>query len=109
MRDQIPISKSMLDDFESTWRRRRRLAQEAVVAIGWMTVVLSALFLATAVVGLSAGNEVFGLTVLACVPMPPFAFGIVLIVVRRDVRKADNVLLMIDDIRRRGPAEGGRP
>lgn len=107
MTDQILISESMLDHFESTWRRRRRMARDVMGDIARPALALSILFLVFAVAALFAGNEVFGLTVLACLPMPSVATGIVLLVARRDARKADEVLLMIDGIRRRGPTTGG--
>jgi len=109
MTDQIQIPEYMLDDFESTWRRRRRLAKESVGYFLTLMTALSAIFLAFAIGLLFAGNEVGGLTILACVLIPAAACGFVLLIIRRDMRKADDVLLMIDGIRRRGPAEGGRP
>ena len=109
MNDEIRIPEYMLDDFESSWRRRRRLAGEAVGPMAWMMLFCSVALLAFAVALLFDGNEVGGLTVLACVPMPSLAFGIVYLVVRKDARKADGVLRMIDNIRRRGPTTGGCP
>jgi hypothetical protein len=101
MRDQIQIPESMLDDFASSWRRRRRLAEESVGYFSTLMAVLAAIFLAFAVGLLFSGNEVGGLTVLACVPIPAASLGLVHLVVRRDV------LLMIKGIRQRGPTTGG--
>ena len=109
MRDQFLISGDMLDDFEIRCRRRRWLAMATAGDTGWMSVLLSAIFLATAIVVLFAGNDVFGLILIACVPVPAVAFGIVLLVMRREIRQADKALLVIDGIRRRGPVGGGHP
>lgn len=85
------------------------MARNVVGDIARPALALSILFLMFAVAALFAGNEVFGLTVLACLPMPSVAMGIVLLVVRRDARKADDVLKMIEGIRQRGPVDGKRP
>ena len=92
------------DDIDYVVRRSRerqdetRELQRSVMRL--MAVPLAVL-LVGCVVGFAIGNQVLGLTLLLCVPMPAGAFVVVHLILRRERRELARAILNVEGLRRR--------